>query len=57
MDMVNIQEKLPLFSASVATILENGNTQFRDLSGIAEAVQTLFSKYPVPILPEYRARK
>ena len=57
MDMVNIQEKLPLFSASVAPILENGNTQFRDLSGIAEAVQTLFSKYPVPILPEYRARK
>ncbi|MDO4320174.1 MAG: DUF4136 domain-containing protein [Bacteroidales bacterium] len=57
MDMINIQEKLPLFSASVATILENGNTQFRDLSGIAEAVQTLFSKYPVPILPQYRANK
>ena len=53
MDMVNIVDKIPLFSASVATILENGNTQFRDLSGIAEAVQTLFSKYPVPLLPQY----
>lgn len=57
MDMVNIQEKLPLFSASVATILENGNAQFRDLSGIAEAVETLFSKFPVPILPQYRANE
>ena len=56
-DMVNIVDKIPLFSASVATILENGNTQFRDLSGIAEAVQTLFSKYPVPLLPQYRQVK
>lgn len=57
MDMVNIVDKIPLFSASVATILENGNTQFRDLSGIAEAVQTPFSKYPVPLLPQYRQVK
>lgn len=54
MDMININEKLPLYSASVATILENGNSQFRNLKGIAEAVQTLFSKYPVPLLPQYR---
>ena len=55
MDMVNINEKLPLYSASVATILNgNGQAQFRNLSGIAEAVQTLFSKYPVPLLPQYR---
>lgn len=53
MDFINIKEKLPLYSASVATILENGNTQFRDLKGIAEAVQTLFSKFPVPLLPQY----
>lgn len=57
MDMVNIQEKLPLFSASVATILENGNAQFRNLSGIAQAVQTLFSRFPVPLLPQYRNQK
>lgn len=57
MDMVNMTEKLPLFSASVATILENGNAQFRNLTGIAEAVQTLFSRFPVPLLPEYRANK
>ena len=54
MDMVNIQQKLPLYSSSVATILENGNAQFRNLQGIAEAVQTLFSKFPVSILPQYR---
>ena len=54
MDIVNIVDKLPLYSASVATILENGNAQFRDLSGIAQAVKTLFSKFPVPLLPQYR---
>ena len=54
MDMVNIDEKLPLYSASVATILENGQSQFRNLKGIAEAVQTLFSRFPVPLEPQYR---
>lgn len=54
MDMVNIDTKTPLYSASVSTILENGQSQFRNLKGIAEAVQTLFSKYPVPLLPQYR---
>lgn len=54
MDFINMQQKLPLYSASVATILQNGQAQFRDLKGIAEAVQTLFSKFPVPLLPQYR---
>lgn len=54
MDMVNINKKLPLYSASVATILENGNARFRNLEGIAEAVKTLFSKFPVPLEPQYR---
>lgn len=57
MDMVNFAKKLPLYSASVATILENGNAQFRNLEGIAEAVQTLFSKFPVPLQPQYRNMK
>lgn len=57
MDIVNIQTKMALFSASVATILENGDAQFRNLSGINEAVQTLFKKYPVPLLPQYRNQK
>ena len=57
MDIVNIQTKLALFSSSVATILENGDSQFRNLSGIAQAVQTLFEKYPVPLLPQYRNQK
>ena len=54
MDMVNINKKLPLYSASVATIIENGNARFRNLEGIAEAVKTLFSKFPVPLEPQYR---
>jgi hypothetical protein len=56
MDIINIQEKLPLYSASVATILQNGQAQFRNLQGITEAVQTLFSKFPVPLLPQYREK-
>ena len=54
MDFVNIAEKLPLYSASVATIINNGTGQFRNLEGIAQAVQTLFSKFPVPLLPKYK---
>lgn len=57
MDFVNIKTKTPLYSASVATILENGNARFRNLKGIAEAVQTLFSRFPVPLLPQYRTNK
>lgn len=57
MDFVNINEKLPLYSASVATIIENGQSQFRNLSGIAEAVQTLFSRFPVPLLPQYSSHR
>ncbi len=57
MDLVNLPEKLPLYTASVATILNNGEGQsaeFRNLQGINEAVQTLFSRFPVPVLPQYR---
>ena len=57
MDIVNIQTKTPLYSASVATILENGDSQFRNLNGIAQSVQTMFEKYPVPLLPQYRNQK
>lgn len=57
MDMVNIDTKVPLYSSSVSTILDNGDSQFRNLQGIAEAVETLFSKFPVPLQPQYRNRK
>lgn len=57
MDIVDIADKLALFSSSVATILENGDSQFRNLSGIAQAVKTLFEKYPVPLLPQYQNQK
>ena len=48
-DMVDMANKTPLYSASVATILDDGNSQLRSLQGIAAAVKVLFSKYPVPI--------
>ena len=57
MDIVDIADHLALFSSSVATILENGDSQFRNLTGIAQAVHTLFEKYPVPLLPQYRNQK
>lgn len=53
MDFVNIKEKVPLYSASVATILQNGEARFRNLKGIAEAVDVLFSRFPVKVLPQY----
>ncbi len=54
MDFVNTETKLPLYSASVATIIDNGSGQYRNLKSIAEAVNTLFSKFPVKVLPQYR---
>lgn len=55
MDFVNIAKKVPLYSASVATILNNGSPGgYRNLQGIDEAVKTLFSKFPVPLLPQYK---
>ena len=57
MDFVNIDTMTPLYSASVATIINQGSGQFRNLSGIAQAVQTLFSKFPVPLLPQYKNNK
>lgn len=57
MDMVNIDQHIPLYSASVATILSNGGQgNFRNLTGISEAVATLFSRFPVPLLPQYRTK-
>jgi len=56
-DMVNIEQKLPLFSASVATIIDGSQGQYRNLQDIAEAVNTLFSRFPVPLLPEYKPHK
>lgn len=49
MDLVNISKEEPVYTASVATILDNGDSQLQTLSGIAKAVDVLFSKFPVPI--------
>lgn len=56
MDFVNVPEHLALYSASVATVLD-GQGQFRNLQEIAQAVKTLFSQFPVPLLPQYRTNK
>ncbi len=57
MDMVNIESKLPLFSASVSTIINGGGNGYQNLSGIQQAVATLFSKFPVAVLPQYKTNK
>lgn len=50
MDLVNIDKEEPVYTASVATILDNGNSQLQSLSGITKAVKVLFSKFPVPMI-------
>lgn len=49
MDLVNIDKEEPVYTASVATILDNGDSELQTLSGITKAVQVLFSKFPIPI--------
>lgn len=49
MDLVNIEKEEPVYTASVATILDNGDSELQTLSGITKAVQVLFSKFPVPV--------
>lgn len=49
MDFVNIEKEEPVYTASVATILDNGDSELQTLSGIAKAVQVLFSKFPIPV--------
>ncbi|MDE6393803.1 MAG: DUF4136 domain-containing protein [Duncaniella sp.] len=49
MDLVDIDKEEPVYTASVATILDNGDSQLQTLSGIAKAVKVLFSKFPIPV--------
>lgn len=49
MDLVDIQKEEPVYTASVATILDNGDSELQTLSGITKAVKVLFSKFPIPI--------
>ena len=53
MELVDTDKKIALYSSSVSTILQPGDSQFRNLSEIAEAVKTLFSDFPVKLLPQY----
>ena len=56
MDMVDYSDKVPLYTASVATIINGGGNGYQNLNGISQAVTTLFSKFPVPLLPQYRSK-
>ena len=56
MELVDTDKKIALYSSSVSTILEPGDSQFRNLSEIAEAVKTLFSEFPVKLLPQYSTK-
>lgn len=49
MDLVDVDKEEPVYTASVATILGNGDNQLQTLSGIAKAVKVLFSKFPIPV--------
>lgn len=54
MELVNMAEKIPLYSSSVSTVIQPGVPQLRDLTQIAKAVSVLFSQFPVPLLPQYK---
>lgn len=57
MDFIDIKNKVPIYSASVATILDGDSYgNIRNLKGISEAVSTLFSKFPVAVLPQYASK-
>lgn len=49
MDLVDINKEEPVYTASVATILDNGDSELQTLSGITKAVKVLFSKFPIPM--------
>lgn len=53
MELVDVEKKIALYSSSVSTILQPGDSQFKNLPEIAEAVKTLFSEFPVKLLPQY----
>lgn len=57
MELVDTDKKIALYSSSVSTIMQPGNAQFKNLQEIAEAVKTLFSDFPVKLLPEYNMEK
>ena len=53
MELVDMDRKIALYSSSVSTILQPGDSQFRNLTEIAQAVKVLFSEFPVRLLPQY----
>lgn len=56
MELVDMEKHIALYSSSVSTILQPGESQFRNLSEIAQAVKVLFSEFPVKLLPQDRIK-
>ncbi len=56
-DMIDTRKMKPLYSSSVATIINPVDGSYRDLPAISEAVSVMFSQYPVPLLEAYRPKK
>ena len=56
-DMIDTRLMKPLYSSSVATIINPVNGAYRDLPAISQAVSVMFSQYPVPLLEGYRQNK
>lgn len=55
LDFVNIRNKVALYTASVSTILDKESGHYKNGEGINEAVETLFSNFPVPVSKQYLA--
>ncbi|MCM1028583.1 MAG: DUF4136 domain-containing protein [Pseudoflavonifractor sp.] len=49
MDMVDMARHLPVYSASVAAVMNSGNGVFYNLKEISGAVAELFSRFPIPV--------
>ena len=48
-DIVDLQSKSYVWSASVESVLTDGNQQFREQQSIQQIVQLAFSKFPIPL--------
>ncbi|MCF0220233.1 MAG: DUF4136 domain-containing protein [Muribaculaceae bacterium] len=56
MDLVNVKEKKPVYSAAVSAVLDDNDAKYRDLKAINEAIAVLFSKFPITPLPKYKKK-
>ena len=57
MDLVDVKKKAPVYSAAVSAVLNDDEAKYRDIKAIAEAVDVLFSKFPIQKLPKFNKGK